>query len=74
MEETSDDDEKLKAKLKRRFDYSCSHQYQNDVVALIGNALRQDIISEVKSANYYDIVVDEIEDVPRKEPLPILPG
>lgn len=72
MEEMSKGDEKLKAKLQRRYGHYCSHQYQNDAVTLIGNALRQDIISEVKSANYFAILVDETKDVSRKEQLAIL--
>ena len=50
-----------------------SHQYQYNAVALIeGNTLRQGIIAEVKSANYFAIHVDGTKCVPRKEQLVIL--
>jgi len=42
MEEVSKGNEKLKTKLQRRYAHHCSHQYQNDAVTVIGDALRQD--------------------------------
>ena len=72
MEEMFKGDEKVKAKLQRQYGHYCIHQYQNDPVTLIGNALRHDIISEVKSTIYFAILVDETKDISRKEQLAIL--
>ena len=67
MEDMSKGNENLKAKLQRRYDHYCSHQYQNDAVTLIENALHQDITSEVKPANYFAILVDDTKGVCRKK-------
>ena len=46
-----------------------SKTIQNELVEVIGVAIRNDILQEVQSAKYYSIIADEVTDVSNKEHL-----
>lgn len=59
-------------KLQRRYGHYTSHEYQNDLISVIGSRLRSTIVQEVKRAKYFAVLVDETKDNSKKEQLAIL--
>ena len=45
---------------------------QNELVGVVGDSIRRDIIKEVKSARFYSIIADEVTDVANKEELSLV--
>uniref|UniRef100_A0A1X7V0P6 TTF-type domain-containing protein n=1 Tax=Amphimedon queenslandica TaxID=400682 RepID=A0A1X7V0P6_AMPQE len=48
------------------------HHYQNSMLSVLAESVLEYIISEVKSARYYTIIVDETKDVSKKEQLTLV--
>ena len=46
-----------------------SKSIQNELISVVGDAIREEIISEVLSAQFYSIVADEVTDVANQEQL-----
>lgn len=49
-----------------------SPQIQNDLIACVGEWLRNKIISRVKTANFFSVIADEAVDCSNKEQLPLV--
>lgn len=49
-----------------------SKNIQNDLIALIGNKIRSDILNEVRNAKFYSIIADEVTDTANKEELSLV--
>jgi len=52
----------------------CNAQYtsksiQNELVQVVGMAIRNDILQEVQRAKYYTVIADKVTDVSNKEQL-----
>ena len=45
---------------------------QNELIDVVGNRIRSDIISEVQQAKFYSIIADEVTDVANKEELSLV--
>ena len=58
------------AKSPRNARYT-SKTVQNELVDVIGECIRNDILAEVKQANFYSIIADEVTDAANKEELSI---
>ena len=48
------------------------HDYQNRMVSVLAQSVLDDIINEVRVAQYYTILVDETKDISRKEQLTLI--
>ena len=46
-----------------------SKTIQNELVGVIGNSIRNDIVKEVKRAKFYSVIADEVTDSANKEEL-----
>ena len=46
-----------------------SKTIQNELVEVIGNSIRNDIVDEVKKAKFYSVIADEVTDSANKEEL-----
>ncbi len=49
-----------------------SKTIQNELINIIGNTIRNDILAEVKKAKFYTIIADEVTDTANKEQLSIV--
>ena len=49
-----------------------SKNIQNELVRVIGDSIRNDIISEVKKARFFSIIADEVTDAANREELSIV--
>ena len=49
-----------------------SKTIQNQIIDIIGNHIRDKILSEIKEAKYYSILCDEVSDVSNKEQVSIV--
>ena len=49
-----------------------SKTIQNELIAVIGNKIRGDILNEVRSAKFYSIIADEVTDTANKEVLSLV--
>ena len=49
-----------------------SKTIQNELVAVVGDQIRKDIVSEVKVAKYYSVIADEGTDASNKEELSLV--
>ena len=56
------------AKSPRNAQYT-SKTIQNELVEVIGDSIRNDIIAEVKQAKFYSVIADEVTDTANKEEL-----
>ena len=45
---------------------------QNELVAVVGDQIRKDIVSEVKVAKYYSVIADEVTDTSNNEELSLV--
>ena len=45
---------------------------QNELIEIVGNTIQLDIISEVRAAQFYSIIADEVTDVSNKEELSLV--
>ena len=44
-----------------------SKTIQNQMISIVGNHIRSEIIEEIKSAKFYSIIADELSDISNKE-------
>ena len=44
-----------------------SKTIQNQMISIVGDHIRSEIIQEIKSAKFYSIIADEVSDVSNKE-------
>lgn len=44
---------------------------QNQLISIVGNHIRSEILEEIKKAKYYSVIADELSDVSNKEQLSI---
>ena len=49
-----------------------SKTIQNELVAVVGDQIRKDIVSEVKVAKYYSVIADEVTDASNNEELSLV--
>ena len=49
-----------------------SKNIQNELLSVVGDTIRNSIISEVKNAKYYSIIADEVTDVANHEELSLV--
>ena len=49
-----------------------SKTMQNELVAVVGDHIRKDIVSEVKVAKYYSVIADEVTDTSNNEELSLV--
>ena len=48
-----------------------SKTVQNELISIIGNRIRTDILSEVKQAKFFSVIADEVVDIANKEQLSV---
>ena len=48
-----------------------SKTIQNELIGIIGNRIRSDILSEVKTAKFFSVITDEVADIANKEQISI---
>ena len=53
-------------KLQRRYGHYTSHEYQNDLISVIGSRLQCTIVQEFKSTKNFAVLVDETKDKLKK--------
>ena len=58
--------------LSRRYGHYCSHQYQNEILSVLGAEIRNNIAECVGQAKFFTVMADETRDVSRKEQLSII--
>lgn len=72
LELLSEENDQLKSKMSQRYGHYASHEYQNDLISLMGEKIKKIIISEVKGAKFFSLLVDETKDASKKEQLAII--
>lgn len=72
IETMSEENDDLKAKMSRRYGHYTSHEYQNDIITVFGQKIKETIISEVKQAGYFSLLVDETKDCSKKEQMALI--
>ncbi|XP_069503891.1 zinc finger MYM-type protein 1-like [Ambystoma mexicanum] len=61
----SDNNELLKVKMARRYGHYTSPEYQNDMISVVANLIRQNIVRKV--TKHFAVLVDETKDISHKE-------
>ena len=49
-----------------------SHDYQNSMIAVLARKVMEYVVSEIKTAHYYTLIVDETKDISKKEQLTLV--
>lgn len=72
LELLSEKNDNLKSKMARRYGHYTSHEYQNDIISILGKKIKKSIIAEVKEARFFSLLVDETKDCSKKEQIVII--